>query len=496
MVFEIEFTTTDVRPLFPGRDKNLIGFLEPLHKNNKTIFSYGKSSYLRQLGPVKTIKKNGKAFFNLQNGVKFPNFNIHRVDVEKSNLSYIRKNHLRRFMTTDTYGVINRFKFGFEFELKKSDSDSSSQTSNKPILKSDKHSLDSKISSNDIRWLVNNLLHIQTKVGKKHSQELPIFKLGKWMAEAIERNTQLDDEDKSVDQVKSVDRNKLTDKVKSADKDKSANEDKSVDQVKGSFSDWLKKKAFRLISEKNRHQNDVEHVDTVVALSFNSDENVEIPDSGKRIFIVPSYIENQHKKDIASNDSNESNTLNVTNATNDGNEINNNNESNQPNKEDNTTRNNGNQDSKTSKENTNLNNEKDKEEINYKSKKMLEIYYYDYPAADRTLKKDSKISETVRVYFIKKHPMCNPRYYHSVVNRLLDLRANLVCLENVVSKIRLTTYKQDCFITSMLDKIREIKKGDLGFLNLTDSDKGEVMDYSRRKNIRDKIRMYRYLVLR
>lgn len=420
MVFEVEFITTDVRPLYYGGDENLISFLGPLHKYNQTIVSYANLSYLRQLGKVNTAQRHGRTYFKVQNGIKFPSFNTHRTEIIKDKLYYTRKNHLRRFLTTETFGVINRLKIGFDFNLSRINSAMIPIKPTKPTKEI--------YSQKETYVLLQNLLHIPTIVGKgNHAQELPLNKLGKWSTEAIERATHL--------QKKETETN----------------------QENFQLISWMKEKARALLPSINNKQPDVEHIGTIVIFSFFDDEKIAIPTSARK-FPTPPISEPEQ----------------------------------------------GNGETAFMK--------KVKE-----PNKNLDIFYYDYiiqnKKEEEKLKCDikenserktfindqeikSEESEIVRVYFIKKYHKCSPKYYHSIVNCLLELRVSFLCLENILNKVKLVTYEQDSFLTLLLDKVRDIKNSEFGFLNRTEADSGEIMELKRRRDIMDKIRAYRSLILR
>lgn len=129
MDFEIEFYCTDIRPLFPKKEKDLVEFLRPLHEKDliirlpqeQKVHKEGDETKVRipfflNIGILNTKKNALRTFFRARNSIKFPSFVEHRFKI-KPDCVLIRRNHFRRHFSVETYGVINRLRIGCEFQI-------------------------------------------------------------------------------------------------------------------------------------------------------------------------------------------------------------------------------------------------------------------------------------------------------------------------------------------------------------------------------------------
>ena len=117
------------------------------------------------------------------------------------------------------------------------------------------------------------------------------------------------------------------------------------------------------------------------------------------------------------------------------------------------------------------------------------ILYYDFEVKEN--------HEIIRFYFIQvQNKYCPESYFHQLKNELLDLRGNLVCLESTIKKINLSTDRQENFLNYLLEKINSIRNdAEYGFLNLGNTDKGEVLKSSDRKTIANRIRILKKITI-
>lgn len=175
MLFEVDFLCLDARPL-RKKNKGLVDFLEPLHQRNETIkrtTAKNHISYYRNMGILNTGKKVKPAFFKTRNSIKFAGFEKHQLNFKSEKYDLSRGNHVRRYFSTDVYGVINRLKLGFEFSLKPKEGKAN-------------RSIDESRNTFEFIKFVLEEIQVKTKNGK----ERPLWKLGKeWMPGIIADST-------------------------------------------------------------------------------------------------------------------------------------------------------------------------------------------------------------------------------------------------------------------------------------------------------------------
>jgi hypothetical protein len=168
MVLDVEFVVADVRPLL-GKERQLLEFLKQLHHNNATLTNKlkAKSPFFRSVGKLNTFKKKKRTYFKAREAVKFDLFQKHQIQVKPGNIELKRRDHIRRYFASSSFGVVNSYRIGLEFEL---------------IAKPDGN------DKNVIFELIKFIFSISGKVAKNESLR-KLDELGDWLRHIVSSGT-------------------------------------------------------------------------------------------------------------------------------------------------------------------------------------------------------------------------------------------------------------------------------------------------------------------
>ncbi len=200
MLLNVDFLCFDERPLH--KEKDLVGFLKLLHEENGAIMSLrGKKNprrtYYRGIGCLNTKKQVqtevAPAYFKTRNSIRFPAFEVHKVKEFKSDKYWLVRNKtlcVRRYFTTNLYGIANRLEFGFEFalEIKKGEENRS--------VKENKTSFE----------ILKSIFEMEVNTGDRKAGNLkvyPFWELGEvWLPRIVEDSTRCKKYPKKVEEKK------------------------------------------------------------------------------------------------------------------------------------------------------------------------------------------------------------------------------------------------------------------------------------------------------
>lgn len=179
MNFEIEFVCTDLRPVSVSKEKQLLGYLEPLHRTNSEIATGdGTLPYYKHLGLLKPAVNT--AVFNSRNFLRLPQFENYRLNIRSCNYDIVRGPRVSRQFTSDVYGVVNRMRLGFDFKIKYPKARFDEQESKAAKVGPGEGQKTFEL----MKFLTRLRVHV-----KKSKKEFPLYELGNKLAELIPVST-------------------------------------------------------------------------------------------------------------------------------------------------------------------------------------------------------------------------------------------------------------------------------------------------------------------